>query len=753
MNARFFLWLVVLLLISTAWTGPATAQGSKADYERAGTLNERFRGKVTHTKMQSVWVHEYDAFPEMSVAAIWHRTSPGGDGRWLTTDVRTGATEPAFDHDKLADRLAKETDKRVDASRLPLKNFSANTRVMRFEAFGERWEYQPKTGALSKVKAVFGHGGNRRGLRARAKSYDGKWLIEVKQHNIVLRALGDDGKPADGEPIVLTTDGTPTDSYTPRGYWSPDSSKFVVMKRKAGDTRHVTIVDTAPDDQLQPKTDSYFYLKPGDQVPVDRPILVDLETRKKTGLSTDLAENSYRIGDVRWKSDGSAFTYEYNQRGHQVYRVIEVDAETGQSRAVISEEPETFFTYSSKKFLHYLDDTGELIWMSERDGWNHLYLYDWETGKVKRQITQGEWVVREVDRVDRRRRQVWFWAGGIHEGQDPYHEHYCRVDIDTGQVVPVTKSDGTHTDVSVSPNGKYLVTTWSRIDHAPVHELRSAETGELVKELARADASPLTEAGWVAPERFAAKGRDGKTDIYGIIVKPTNFDPNKRYPVIENIYAGPHDAHVPKRFYEMMRTMRLAELGFIVVRIDGMGTNWRSKAFHDVAWKNLGDAGFPDRIAWMKAAAETRPWMDLERVGIYGGSAGGQNAMRAVLDHHDFYKAAAADCGCHDNRMDKIWWNEQWMGYPVDESYKKSSNLVDAHKLGGRLLLTVGELDRNVDPASTMQVVDALIKANKDFEFMVFTGKGHGAGESRYGVRLRNDFFVRHLHGKTPRQD
>jgi dipeptidyl aminopeptidase/acylaminoacyl peptidase len=247
------------------------------------------------------------------------------------------------------------------------------------------------------------------------------------------------------------------------------------------------------------------------------------------------------------------------------------------------------------------------------------------------------------------------------------------------------------------------------------------------------------------PEPFAAKGRDGKTDIFGVIYRPSHFSPKKKYPVVEAIYAGPHGQFVPKDFGAFHGPQRLAELGFIVVQIDGMGTNWRSKAFHDVCWKNLKDAGFPDRIAWMQAAAIKYPFMDLFRVGIYGGSAGGQNAMRAVLDHADFYKAAAADCGCHDNRMDKVWWNEAWMGWPVDESYAKNSNVTDAHKLGGKLLLTVGMLDRNVDPSSTMQVVDALIKADKDFEFIAFPSGGHGAGGSPYGTRRREEFFVQHL--------
>jgi dipeptidyl aminopeptidase/acylaminoacyl peptidase len=262
------------------------------------------------------------------------------------------------------------------------------------------------------------------------------------------------------------------------------------------------------------------------------------------------------------------------------------------------------------------------------------------------------------------------------------------------------------------------------------------------------------ETGWTLPERFVAKGRDGATDIHGVLVKPPRMDPQKRYPVLEEVYAGPHGAFAAKRFHLLARQHLLAELGFVVVQSDGMGTNHRGKAFHDLAWKNLRDAGFPDRIAWIRAAAASRAWMDLTRIGIYGGSAGGQNAMRALLEHSDFYRAAVADCGCHDNRMDKIWWNEQWMGWPVDDSYTRSSNVADAARLQGALMLTVGELDQNVDPASTLQVVHALVAANKDFELLVLPGTGHGAGETAYAVKRRMQFFQRHLGGpKDPIKD
>ena len=303
-----------------------------------------------------------------------------------------------------------------------------------------------------------------------------------------------------------------------------------------------------------------------------------------------------------------------------------------------------------------------------------------------------------------------------------------------------------------SPDKKYFVDKWSRVDSPPVTELRRAADGKLICELERADWSQLLTTGWRAPERFVAKGRDGTTDIYGVIYRPSNFDGAKQYPVVEKIYAGPQSSFVPKAFSLLDDARELAELGFIVVQIDGMGTSNRSKKFHDVCWKNLGDGGFPDRILWLKAAAAKYPQMDLSRVGIYGGSAGGQNALRALLAHGDFYKAAVADCGCHDNRMDKIWWNELYMGWPVGPQYAEQSNVTQAHNLQGKLLLIVGELDTNVDPASTMQVANALIKADKDFDLLVMPGVGHGAAGTPYGKRRLQDFFVRHLLGVEPRR-
>ena len=319
---------------------------------------------------------------------------------------------------------------------------------------------------------------------------------------------------------------------------------------------------------------------------------------------------------------------------------------------------------------------------------------------------------------------------GSFPARTPYYIHYARINFDGTGLTLLTEGNGTHS-ISYSPDKKYYVDTYSRVDMPAVNELRRTADGKLVCELEKGDMSALVKLGWTPTEPFVAKGRDGKTDIYGVIIRPLNFDPKKKYPVLENIYAGPQDAFVPKGF-SAGQDSALAELGFIVVHIDGMGTNWRSKAFHNVCFKNLKDAGFPDRILWMKAAAAKYPYMDLTKVGLFGGSAGGQNAAGGVIFHGDFYKAASADCGCHDNRMDKIWWNEAWMSWPIDESYEQSSNVVNAKNMPDdcHLLLMVGELDTNVDPASTMQVCNALIKANKDYELIVFPGR-----ESRRGKR------------------
>ena len=624
------------------------------------------------------------------------------------------------------------------------------------------------TGAVA-PRAGRGGQGRSQTRRGSAQSPNGSYSYVLRDHNAFLVDL------ATNTERQLSTDGSATDSYGTAAYWSPDSSRLVVIQTEPAQNHEVHYVESSPRDQLQPKLQAYNYLKPGDRISKPRPRMFDTQAGESISIDSALFDNPWSIGEFHWSADSSTFFLLYNQRGHQVMRLVAIDAarqepappasesdgisnaspipaavRSASIRTVIDEQVQTFFDYSNKSFVQNIDETNEIIWMSERDGWNHLYLIDAASGSVKNQITSGGWVVRGVEQVNVDKRQILFRAMGTNPDQDPYHLHYARVNFDGSGLTMLTAGDGTHS-IAFSPDGQFIVDTYSRADLPPVHELRRVSDGSLVCELDRADAGPLVSSGWMTPERFVAKGRDGSTDIWGLIFRPTNFDPTKSYPIIESIYAGPHGQQVPKRFNPYYSEQALAELGFIIVKIDGMGTNWRSKAFHDVCWKNIADAGFPDRKLWIKSAAAKYPYMDLTRVGIYGGSAGGQNAMRALLDHSDLYDAAVADCGCHDNRMDKIWWNEAWLGWPIDESYEKSSNVVDAHKLVGHLLLTVGEADRNVDPASTMQVVDALIKANKDFELIVFPGAGHGAGGYPYGTRRMRDFFVRHLLGVEPR--
>jgi dipeptidyl aminopeptidase/acylaminoacyl peptidase len=588
-------------------------------------------------------------------------------------------------------------------------------------------------------------------------SPDGKWEALVENFNLAIRPAGGKGKLT-----LLSTDGSEGNYYElSSAAWSPDSKRLAVYRIRPGYRRTVHYVESSPEDQLQPKHWTLLYAKPGDALDLEQPVVFQLEPRQQIAVANDLFPNPYSLSRLVWRKDGRALTFEYNQRGHQVYRVIEADAVTGKTRAVISEEPKTFFYYnqassnrgSGKKFRHDVADGREVVWMSERDGWNHLYLYDGASGAVKNQITKGEWAVRGVEKVDEEKRQIWFSATCTRPGQDPYFLHYYRIGFDGSGLTPLTQSDADH-ELKFSADMKYFVDTYSRVDQPPVLELRLSADATLVAELERADITELKKAGWKPPEVMVAKGRDGQTDIWGVLYRPTGFDPKKKYPVIENIYAGPHGSFVPKDFSAFSQSQAQAELGFIVVQIDGMGTSNRSKAFQDISWQNIADAGFPDRILWHKAAAKKYPYYDISRVGIYGGSAGGQNAMGALLFHPDFYKVAVAYAGCHDNRMDKIWWNEQWMGWPIGPQYSASSNVDNAWRLQGKLLLVVGELDTNVDPASTMQVVNALLDAKKDFDLLVIPGENHNAGRggvhAKYGDRKRYDFFVKQLLGVQP---
>lgn len=582
-------------------------------------------------------------------------------------------------------------------------------------------------------------------------SFDGKWEAFIQNFNVFVKPVGD--HPA----FPLSFDGSEGNYYTLWTIaWSPDSKRLAAYHTRPGYDREVMYIESSPVDQLQPKHMAIHYSKPGDTLDIAYPALFDLATKKEIEIDNTLFPNPYALSPPVWWKDGRGFTFEYNQRGHQAYTVIEVDAITGKARPLIAETTKTFFYYNNlgpglsagRKFRHDVNDGKEIIWASERDGWEHLYLYDGATGQVKNQITKGNWLVRNVDFVDDDKRQIWFEAGGMIPGQDPYFTQACRINFDGTGLTKLTDANGTHT-VTFSHDRKYYVDTWQRVDLPPVAQLRRTEDQKIIMDVDRGDASALLAAGLKFPEVFVAKGRDGKTDIWGIIIRPTNFDPKKKYPVIENIYAGPQGSFVPKTFSAVSPDQSLAELGFIVVHIDGMGTSNRSKAFHDVAFKNLGDAGFPDRILWHKAVAAKYPYYDISRVGIFGTSAGGQSSLGGVLFHPEFYKVVVTNSGCHDNRMDKLWWNEQWMSWPVGPQYIASSNVENAYRLQGKALIIVGELDSNVDPSSSMQVVNALVKAHKHFDMLYIPGQNHGVGILNT-EHYRDDYFVHNLLGVEP---
>jgi dipeptidyl aminopeptidase/acylaminoacyl peptidase len=673
---------------------------------------------------------------------FWYRADRRDGAReFIVVDSVTGEKKPAFDHAKL---LQSWIPQEKDAKRLPFNTFEyQSTGEVYFEANDSGWIFDPKTGELKKVatkdrrqrpQAPWRQDLNLPEARERP-SPDKQWIAEIKDLNVHLRKSG-------GEDKTLTTDGD-SKSYYARLSWSPDSKFLVVTRVTAGDRRLVHLLESSPAEGGRAKLESRIYDLPGDKVDVFEHYVVDVNagTMAKTNAET---VDYGSLPNLRWR--GAKFTYEKMDRGYGRWRLMEVDASTRQARVLIDEDPATFYD-STANWIEYNEKTPEAILRSERDGFGHLYLVDLETGAIKNQITRGPWVVRGAPYIDEEKREIIFTASGREPGLDPYYEQAYKVNFDGTGLVRLTEGDGNH-EVTLSPDHSVLVDSWSRVDKAPVHELRRVSDGGLITKLEEADMGRLSEIGYRAPERFVAKGRDGKTDIYGILIRPSKFDARKKYPIIEDIYAGPQDSFVPKSLRGFYTNQALAELGFMVVRIDGMGTRNRGKAFHDVSYKNLADAGLPDRILWMKALAAKYPYLDTTRVGVYGTSAGGQNSTGAVLFHPEFYKVAVSSCGCHDNRMDKIWWNEQWMG-SLGPHYAEQSNITNAHRLQGKLLLILGEMDDNVPPESTYRLCDALIKANKEFDFLVIPGARHTNGGA-YGEHKRRDFFVRHLLGVNP---
>jgi dipeptidyl aminopeptidase/acylaminoacyl peptidase len=726
------------------------SQGTIEDFERAEEMRESMENKVFYAPSDFHWAEKNNVF--------WYQVSTPKGKEFFIVDAVKKTRKPAFDQMELAKSLTIATGHEIHPNHLPFSSISfvEEGRTMEFIIEDQLWQFNFRSGKLELHERAEGAKGSidisQRQENDRVLSPDRQRVAFLRNHNLFIAPVDSDQA---GE-IQLSYDGSPGEYYSSFISWSPDSKKIASLKVRPGTPRIVHLVESAPEDQLQPKLHSFNYLKPGDALAQKQPVLFNLESGMKTNVDWALIPSQFKLSKPVWRKDSRAFTFENNQRGHQVYQVLGISAIDGSFKELIREESKTFIDYSGKKFRFDSDDGKEIIWTSERDGWNHLFLYSAVTGKIKNQITKGRWVVRGIVKVNEMERTIIFEGSGRNPDQDPYLIQYYKVNFDGTNLVELTKENGNHR-AFFSYDHKYFVDTYSLADTLPVSLLRSSKDGNILMHLEKCNISELLNSGWNKPEIFSAKGRDGKTDIWGIIVRPSNFSPTKSYPVIEYVYAGPQDSFVPKSFlgtaplgdYRSYTALHeLAELGFIVVQADGMGTSNRSKAFHNVAWKNLKDAGFLDRIAWIKAAAQVYPYMNLKQVGIYGNSAGGQSSAGALLFHNEFYKVAVSSSGCHDNRMDKLWWNEQWMG-EIGPHYAASSNVVNAYKMKGKLLLIVGEMDTNVDPSSTMQFIDALIKGNKSFDFLIVPGMGHSLG-GEYGEHKRRDFFIEHLLGVDP---
>jgi dipeptidyl aminopeptidase/acylaminoacyl peptidase len=796
MQRSAFRLVALLALASLTLPRGLCAQGTLEDYRRAATITARFANLTTGVAQNETWIG--------TTHQAVYRVSVTGGSRFVRVDADQWTKQPAFDHAAVAQNMSAAAGQQYTEITLPFATITMVENGAAFEgdAAGARYRCVIATSACARTTDASGGRGGRAGgaggpglgrsnaprcagetavppgeQRTEVYSPDCKTIAFVQNYNIAIKPAEKPANTTANSPAtnytLLSTDGSEADKYLASSIeWAPDSKKLVAYRQKPGYSRVPYYIQSSPSDQLQPKLVPYgqapgnfgggIYRKAGDVLDSNQPAIFDIESKRQLLIDRSLFPNPYAISRPVWRKDGTAYAFQYNQRGHMVYRVLEVDATTGVVRPMIDEVTKSFFMYSDAGHNVLYDvgadcrlgqgggcsnyAGGELIWASERDGWNHLYLFDGKTGAIKNQITKGNWVMRGLDRVDVANRQIYFRASGMNAGQDPYFVHSYRINFDGTGLVAYTEADGTHA-VTWSSDRQFYLDSYSRVDLPTVIELRRA-SDKRVLALEKGDVSAAVKAGFRPPEVFVAKGRDGATDIWGIVVRPVTFDAKKKYPVIEQIYAGPHDSFVPKTWGGGQGLLALAEIGFVLVQIDGMGTSNRSKAFHDVAWKNIADAGFADRILWHQAVNKKYAWYDVSRVGIYGTSAGGQNAAGAVFFHPEFYKVAVANSGCHDNRMDKIWWNEAWMG-EIGPHYEANSNITAAKNLKGHLYLTVGEMDTNVDPSSTLQVANALIAAGKDFDYLVVPNGGHGA-TGPDGTRRRNDFFVRWLYGITP---
>ena len=645
------------------------------------------------------------------------------------------------------------------------------TRALRSvcSASTERCDAAIDTRELSRARAEFAARPARAGVEI--MSPDGKRAAFIRAYNLWTRDL------ASGRETQLTTDGVKEFGYAtdnagwvrsdrPIMLWSPDSRRIATFQQDERGVGEMYLVSTKVG---HPELQEWKYPLPGDSIitTIQR-VVIDVDAPKVTRLQmgpdqhrSTLCDHIICRGDegwtdVQWYPDGShlAFVSTSRDHKHEVFRVA--DAATGAVRDVFREDVATQYE-SGNSMVNWrvLPGTNEVIWFSERDDWGQLYLYDLTTGRVKSKITSGEGNVAELRRVDEKTRTVYFVGNGKEAGRDPYFRHFYKIGMDGRGLTLLTPEDADH-DISLSPSGRYFVDTYSRPDVSQTSVLRDLN-GKVVVGLEKADISRLLATGWKPPRPIKVKARDGKTDLYGLLYAPTNLDSTKKYPIVNHIYPGPQTGSVGGRSFSPARgdAQALAELGFVVVEIDGMGTPWRSKSFHDAYFGRMGDNTLPDQVAGMKELARRFPWIDIDRAGIYGHSGGGFAAADAMFRYPDFFKVGISEAGNHDNREYEDDWGERYQGLLTrnadgTDNYSAEANQTYAKNLKGKLLLAHGTMDNNVPPYNTLLVVNELIKANKDFDLILLPNRTHGFGNEPYMVRRRWDYFVKNLLGMEP---
>jgi dipeptidyl-peptidase-4 len=759
-----YLFLIPALL-------PAQRLYTAADYAHAekfmtyNTTNLVFQNSVRPT-----WLSD-DKF--------WYRNTVSDGAEFILVDPARATRTQAFDHAKLAATLSKAAGAVYGPHSLPFQEIELSGDSILFTAALKKWKCDVagaqcvSEGAASSTGGGRGRGG-RGGAPARndAQSPDKKHTAFIRDHNLWIREAGTNKE------AQLTKDGVKDYGYAtdnagwtasdrPILVWSPDSKKIATFQQDQREVGEMYLVSTKVG---HPELKAWKYPLPGDaHVPMIERVIIDVETPKvmrlkmapdqhRSTLCDHVACRGGEWSDVQWSDDSQHLAFVSTSRGHREESLRIADASTGDVREVFAENVETFFESGNGRVnWHYLAATNEFIWFSERDNWGHLYLYDASTGKLKNRITTGEGNVTQLLNVDEKTRAVLFLGVGREKGRDPYYIHLYRVGFDGKHPELLTPDNANH-DVTLSPDAKYFVDTFSTPEVPPVSVLRDI-SGKQVVALEKADISKLVAIGWKPAIPFTVKARDGQTDIYGLMFKPTNFDPTKKYPIVNHIYPGPQTGSVGSRNFAAVRgdTQALAELGFIVVEIDGMGTPWRSKKFHEAYYGDMGDNTLPDQVTGMKQLAQKYPWIDINRAGIFGHSGGGYAAAGAMFRYPDFFKVGISEAGNHDNREYEDDWGEKWQGLlehkaSGGDNYDNQANQNFAKNLKGKLLLAHGTMDNNVPPYNTLLVVNELIKANKDFDLLLLPNRNHGFGSEPYMVRRRWDYFVRNLLGGEPPQ-